>query len=124
MGQTQLGANLATQKNTCLYGDETRKFGKTYQAFLVNDENKKVYFLGLRDMIDKAASTTLDVFINILDDISDVCEQYRQTNVTSPGHSIMCNIRDFMSDRAQTDIAFTVLLEQYRLEIKLGGIKR
>ncbi|VDI49876.1 Hypothetical predicted protein [Mytilus galloprovincialis] len=117
VGQTQLGANLATQKNTCLYGDETRKFGKTYQAFLVSDENKKVYFLGLRDMIDKAASTTLDVFINILDDISDVCEQYRQTNVTSPGHSIMCNIRDFVSDRAHTNIAFTVLLEQYRLEI-------
>jgi hypothetical protein len=117
VGQKQLGTNLANQKNTCLYGNETRKFGKTYQEFLLSDENKNVYFLCLRDMIDKAASTTLDVFINILDDISDVCEQNRKENVASPGHSIMCNIRDCMSDRAQTNIAFTELLEQYGLEI-------
>lgn len=114
VGQKQIGKNLAEQKNTCLYGDETRKFGKTYQTFLLSDENKNVYFLGLRDMSDKAASTTLDIFINILDDISDVCEQ---NNITPPGHGILCNIRDFMSDRTQTNIAFNDLLEQYRLEI-------
>lgn len=117
IGQKQIGTTLIGQKNTCLYGDETRKFGKTYQTFLLSDENKNVYFLGLRDMLDKAASTTLDVFKNILDDISDICEQNRQKNIISPGHSILCNIRDFMSDRAQTNIAFNDLLEQYRLDI-------
>lgn len=117
IGQKQLGATLSGQKHTCLYADETRKFGKTYQTFLISDEDKNVYFLGLRDMLDKAASTTLDVFKNILDDISDVCEQNRQNNITSPGHGILCNIRDFMSDRAQTNIAFNDLLEQYRLDI-------
>ncbi|CAC5398193.1 unnamed protein product [Mytilus coruscus] len=114
IGQKQIGTTLTGQKNTCLYGDETRKFGKTYQTFLLKDENKNVYFLGLRDMLDKAASTTLDVFKNILDDISDICEQNRQQDITSPGHGILCNIRDFMSDRAQTNIAFNDLLEQYR----------
>lgn len=64
-------------------------------------------------MCDKSASTTLQCFTNILDDISDICESYRNNNITSHGHNILCNIRDFMSDRAQTNLAFTDLLEQY-----------
>lgn len=115
--QKQLGLTVGAQQDTCLYGDETRKFGKTYQTFLMSDENKQVYFLGLRDMHDKAASTTLDMFTNILDDISDICETYRNNNITSHGHSILSNIRNFMSDSAQTNIAFTELLQNYRTEI-------
>ncbi|CAC5358011.1 unnamed protein product [Mytilus coruscus] len=68
-------------------------------------------------MHDKAASTTLDMFANILDDISDICETYRNNDITSHGHSILSNIRNFMSDRAQTNIAFTELLQNYRTEI-------
>ena len=94
IGQRQIGATFSNLTNTCLYGDETRKFGKTYQTFLLSDENKNVYFLGLRDMCDKSASTTLQCFTNILDDISDICESYRNNNITSHGHNILCNIRD------------------------------
>lgn len=68
-------------------------------------------------MHDKTASTTLDMFTNILDDISDICETNRNNNITSHGHSILSNIRNFMSDRAQTNIAFTELLQNYRTEI-------
>ncbi|XP_052097354.1 uncharacterized protein LOC127732359 [Mytilus californianus] len=117
IGQKQLELTVGAQQDTCLYGDETRKFGKTYQTFLLSDDNKQVYFLGLRDMHDKAASTTLDMFANILDDISDICETYRNNDITSHGHSILSNIRNFMSDRAQTNIAFTELLQNYRTEI-------
>jgi len=35
---------------------------KTFQTFLLSDENKNIHFLGLRDMSDKSASTTLDTF--------------------------------------------------------------
>ena len=44
IGQKQIGATFSGQKNTCLYGDETRKFEKTYQTFLISDEDKNVYF--------------------------------------------------------------------------------
>ena len=117
IGQKQLGATVSMQTNTCLYGDETRKFGKTFQTFLLSDENKNIHFLGLRDMSDKSAATTLDTFKNILDDISDMCESYRTNNVTSHGLNILCNIRDFMSDRTQTNLAFTAILEQYRRDV-------
>ncbi|KAL3867759.1 hypothetical protein ACJMK2_040609 [Sinanodonta woodiana] len=81
IGQKQLGSTVGNAQNTCLYGDETRKFGQTYQTFLLSDENKNLYFLGLRDMSDKSARTTLDIFQNILDDISDQCEQQRGRTV-------------------------------------------
>lgn len=33
VGQRQLTTVLGIPQNTCLYGDETRKFGKIYQTF-------------------------------------------------------------------------------------------
>lgn len=44
VGQRQLTTVLGIPQNTCLYGDETRKFGKIYQTLLVSDENQTVYF--------------------------------------------------------------------------------
>jgi hypothetical protein len=69
-------------------------------------------------MAEKSGRTTfgcLDIFQNILDDISNVCESNFKTGNFSPEYSrILCNIiRNFMSDRANTNLAFTDLLEQY-----------
>lgn len=57
IGQKHIGVKLGQQKNLCLYGDERRKKGKTYQTFLASNEEKEVFCLGLRDMHNKAAST-------------------------------------------------------------------
>lgn len=73
--------------------------------------------LGLREMNNKAASTTLDTFKEILSDISDLCDDNLENNKLSSGYHILCNIRDFMSDRAKTNIAFTQLLIEYRKDI-------
>lgn len=116
IGQKQLGTTIANEHNMSLYGDETRKFGKIFQTFLVSDENKNVYFWGFRDTADKSASTTSDVFQNILDDTLDMCEPYSKTGNFSPDHGIFCKIRNFMYDRTNTNLAFTDLLEQYRTE--------
>jgi hypothetical protein len=48
----------------------------------------------------------------ILSDISDLCDDNLENNKLSSGYHILCNIRDFMSDRAKTNIAFTQLLIQ------------
>lgn len=117
VGHKQVGSSLKGQKNICLYGDETRKKGKTYQTFLVSDEEKNLYFLGLRDMYNKASSTTLDTFKEILADISNACEEMLSAGEASRGHHILSNICSFMSDRAKVNIAFTDLLEQFKLEI-------
>jgi hypothetical protein len=73
--------------------------------------------LGLREMNNKAASTTLDTFKEILSDISDLCDDNLENIKLSSGYHILCNIRDFMSDRAKTNIAFTQLLIEYRKDI-------
>ncbi|XP_062611759.1 uncharacterized protein LOC134273583 [Saccostrea cucullata] len=46
IGQKQIGMKLGQKKNLCLYEDETRKKGKTYQTFLASNEEKEVFFLG------------------------------------------------------------------------------
>ena len=68
-------------------------------------------------MNNKAASATLDTFKEILSDISDLCDDNLENNKLSSGYHILCNIRDFMSDRAKTNIAFTQLLIEYRKDI-------
>jgi hypothetical protein len=113
----QVGRELEKKERTTLYSDETRKFGKTYNSYFISDQNKNVYMLGLREMNNKAASTTLDTFKEILSDISDLCDENLENNKLSSGYHILCNIRDFMSDRAKTNIAFTQLLIDYRKDI-------
>ena len=111
----KVGRELGKKERTTLYSDETRKFGKTYNTYFISDQNKNV--LGLREMNNKAASTTLDTFKEILSDISDLCDDNLENNKLSSGYHILCNIRDFMSDRAKTNIAFTQLLIEYRKDI-------
>ena len=113
----QVGRQLQKKSRTTLYSDETRKFGKTYNSYFISDQNKNVYMLGLREMCNKSASTTLDTFKEILGDISALCDNDLENNKISHGYHILCNIRDFMSDRAKTNIAFTDLLIQYRQQI-------
>ena len=109
----QVGEMLQGGKNTTLYSDETNKFGKTYNTFLITDESMNVYCLGLRDMCNKSSRTTLEIFKEILSDISEVCSE----DTENIGNKILCNLKNFMSDRAKTNIAFTDMLVDYRKEI-------
>lgn len=67
-------------------------------------------------MVDIAARTTMDTFLEILNDITDMCQTYKSNHISS-GHDILVNIKNFMSDRAHTNIAFCALLEDYRSQI-------
>lgn len=81
---------------------------------MISDEDKNVYCLGLRDMCNKSSHTTLETFKEILSDISEVCNENIDNTI---GDKILCNLQNFMSDRAKTNIAFTDLLVDYRKEI-------
>lgn len=97
-----------------MFGDETRKNGKTYQTFLASHEEKEAFCLGLRDMHNKAASTALDIFKDILNDILSACEEIIINEDVSVGHIIISNIQSFISNRANINISFTELLQQYK----------
>ena len=83
----QVGEMLQGGKNTTLYSDERNKFGKTYNTFLITDENKNVYCLGL-----KSSRTTLETFKEILSDISEVCSE----DTENIGNKILCNLKNFV----------------------------
>lgn len=100
-----------------MFGDETRKNGKTYQTFLASNAEKEVFCLGLRDMHNKAASTTLGTFKDILSDISSACEEMIINEDVPVGHIIISNIQKSISNRAKISISFTKLMQQYKSEI-------
>lgn len=117
VSQIQVGSQLRKKKHTTMYSDETRKFGKTFNSFLLSDDHKNIYMLGLREMSNKSSQTTLDTFKEILSDISDICDSSLENNEISHVYHILCNIRDFMTDRTKTNIAFTDLLVEYRKQV-------
>ena len=112
VSQKHLSSVLADKTETTLYTDETRKFGHTYNAFVVTDEEKRPYLLGLREMANKSAKTTLDTLKEIIQDISESVGMESQS-----GQKILCSIKNTRSDRAQTEKAFNNLLEDSRKEI-------
>ena len=112
----QIDEVLGKKGNTTLYTDETKKYGKAIQTYIVTDEEQHSYILGLREMFNKSSQCTLDTFKDILEDINNHCyfsEQQREHH----GYVLLSNIRDTMSDRVSTEKAFNVLLEEFRTTI-------
>ncbi len=107
VARKQLAEVLPDKSDTTLYTDETRKFGRTYNVYIATDVEKNCYLMGLREMSNKSAKTCLDTFKEILTDISESAN-------TEVGDLIVTHIKNTMSDRAQTEVAFNRLLEDYR----------
>ena len=108
---------LEGKEHTTLYTDETRKYGKCIQTYVLTDETQTSYILGLREMFNKSGQSTLDTFKDILNDINDHCYQAEKNSDMHVGYQILANIRDTMSDRASTEKTFNSLLEQFRNDI-------
>ena len=108
--QKQLSNVLPSKRNLTLYTDETRKFSKTYNTYIVTDEHQSTYFLGLREMYNKSAQTAFETFQTMLKDSNDSVVD-SEKNV---GDLIVSNIVNTMSDRASTEKAFNNILDSYR----------
>ena len=118
VAQRQLSEVLPAKEDMTLMTDETSKYGSKYCTYIVSDENQDSYLMGLREMSDKSAATTLDTFKDILTDISDTCTEYEKDDrLKSVGYHILAGIRDTMSDRAATEKAFNNQLEDFRIRI-------
>jgi hypothetical protein len=48
---------LEGKEHTTLYTDETRKYGKCIQTYVLTDETQTSYILGLREMFNKTEGT-------------------------------------------------------------------
>ncbi|XP_024117792.1 uncharacterized protein LOC112139279, partial [Oryzias melastigma] len=116
VAQKQL-CDIQDKMNTSLQTDETPKYGEKYCAYVLDDEEKNSYLLGMRHMSDKSALTTLETFQEILEDLNYSCTLAQKSEKSeAPGHKLLCNIASTMSDRAATEVKFNTLLEEYRKE--------
>ena len=70
----------------------------------VSGEDKKMYVTGVRDIPTKSASDTLDIFKEIMGDISEV------SGKLDFGDKLLSEIQNSMSDRASTEEKFHELL--------------
>lgn len=112
VAQKQISDVVPQAMDTTIYADETRKRDSTYNAFLVTDEHKNPYLLGIREMANKSGATTLETLNEILRDLTSI-----EGTGTDTGSKILFSIRNFMSDRAKTNCTFATLLETYREKV-------
>lgn len=84
--------DISQKQNLTLYSDETSKFGKSYEVFVVSDEDKNSYVLGLREMQCKGSETVVDTLKEILHDINEICAE-KDIDDCSVGFKLLTNIK-------------------------------
>ena len=115
LAQAQLAEVLCNTENATLHSDGTSKFGHKYSGYQVSTSTGDSYTLGLREMCNGSAKTTLDTLNEILADIEEVAD--KALGVGNAANRILANIKCTMSDRASTEKSFNDLLTAYRSEI-------
>ncbi|WAQ99781.1 hypothetical protein MAR_024154 [Mya arenaria] len=60
LSQKQLNETLPNKDNMTLYTDETTKFGTKYSGYHVSDTEGNTYVLGMREIVTKSGSDTLN----------------------------------------------------------------
>ena len=113
LSQRQLSEILTQHEQTTLYTDETSKYGNKIGGYHVSDKEGNDFTLGLRDLVTKGGSDTLETFKEILNDIDNVSG--KAENEIS--RQVLTNIHATMSDSASTEIKFNKLLEEYRSSV-------
>jgi len=99
------------ETNTCLFTDETLKFGEKYMGYEALDSGGNLLVLGVRDVETKSAEDTLSTLLEMLMDVEAI------SSSNSVSNDILCHITSTMSDRAATEAEFKAMLETYRQEI-------
>ena len=115
LAQAQLAKALCNTEDATLHSDGTNKFGHKYSGYQVSTSTGDSYTLGLREMCNGSAQTTLDTLNEILADIEEVAN--KALGVGNAANRILANIKCTMSDRASTEKSFNDLLTAYRSEI-------
>ena len=79
-------------------------------VYSVADSSGNDWCLGIRELPSKSADDTLEVFKEILEDISSSCESL---DGNPKGQELLSGIENTMSDMAATEVKFNSLLETY-----------
>ena len=115
LAQAQLGEELTREDADCytLQTDGTSKYGDHFGTYdVATDET--TYHLGLRQVFSGSAQTTLDTFIEILDDLDAVSCTLGSSKVSD---KILTKLKNTMSDRHSAEKLFAHMLSEYRANI-------
>ena len=82
----------------------------------MTDENGREWLLGLCDLQTKSADDTLNVWKEILSDISNRCKGMEEDGL-SGGDKLLLTIHHTMTDRAATCVKFNRIIELYVNEV-------
>jgi hypothetical protein len=104
---------LTKDVGTTLCSDEASKLGKKVITMALTDSNGNNFALGLRDLKTKSSSDTLEVFRQMLDDVTTRLKETR----SEAGKELLLAIRFTMSDRAATEKKFNELLQDLINEV-------
>ena len=94
VAQAQLGEKLTEDHESdffTLHTDGTTKHGEHFGTYDITTEDG-TYHLGLRHVFSGSAQTTLDTFLEILDDLDTVCNEADGTSVSN---TIMYKIKKY-----------------------------
>ena len=87
-------------------------------GYHASDKEGNFWVLGLRELSNKSSQMTLDVFKQILEDVDQASKLVNANDSERhAGHTLLSKIRNTMSDRAATEVAFNTLLQEYRKSI-------
>lgn len=110
------------QEGMTVCSDETTKRTVKYQAFNVTVTNKdgdtRNQLLEIREVASKDATTSMNTFLSILDDIDRTGDQSAHDPESPQFRDLVIgSINAAMGDRASTQIKFSQLVQEYRSKI-------
>jgi hypothetical protein len=110
LSQQQIAASLPNTSSATLYSDDTTKGTTKMSTYVVTGEDGDELVLGLKETVDKASLTQLNVLKVILAEIGGASSE---ENVME---RIVASLKNLMSDRASTQVKFNSLFEVWRAE--------
>ena len=92
----------------CLHGDGTTKYHKHYQNFQITTKSGKLLSFGLSEIASGDAASTLQCFVDTIDDICDVLDSEKKEKNYN---ELICSIRSTMSDLGPVNPLFNTQLK-------------
>ena len=115
IAQAQLGEELSKDRENhfTLRTDGTTKYGEHFGTYDISTTDT-TYSLGLRHVFSGSAQSTLDILVEILDDLDVVRSEIGETAVSA---KILSKMKNTMSDRHAAEKLFAQILAEYMCNI-------
>ena len=118
VGRAMESENIEIDKGNCLHGDGTTKYHRKYQNFQVTTESGRSYTIGLNEMAGGDTATTMQAFLQTLDEISETFSDVSDDESKNERIArLILSVKSTMSDQGPINPCFNSELKQMREEL-------